>query len=79
MIGPSAARAERAAARLETYGFTASTTGSRWSAPFAVEAVYYGAGHRRAALALADDVGLAGVFVLAEEDAPAPVTLSLVR
>jgi hypothetical protein len=80
VVGLTPALAERVAARLCTYGFAASAvTDSAWSPPLQVEAVYHRPGGRRAAVVVADDRGLGRAAVMADPEAPAGVTLSLVK
>ena len=82
-VGVSAATegaATAAIARLRTWGYqTTIVPATVWMPPRLGRGVYYRAGLRRAALALAGDLGLPAAAVVADEDAPTPLTLSLGR
>jgi hypothetical protein len=74
----TAAAAEIAAARLRLWGYRAVVTAADgWAGGLPRRAVYYRQGRRRAALALAGDLGLPRSAVVADKDAPAEVTLDL--
>jgi hypothetical protein len=71
-----AAGAARTAARLHVWGYRASTpAGGGWRPALASTSVYYRSGRREAALALAGDLGLKPGAVIADDAAPAGVTL----
>ncbi len=68
--------AARTAARLRLWGYRASTpAGGGWRPALNVTSVYYRSGMLEAALALAGDLGLKRAAVIADESAPAGVTL----
>jgi hypothetical protein len=72
--------ATSAVALLRTWGYqtkTVSVTG--WTPPRPGRGVYYRAGMRRAALALAGDLGLRATAVVEDEGAPSALVLSLER
>jgi len=67
-------------ALLHTWGYqTKSVPATDWTPQRPGRGVYYRAGMRRAALALAGDLGLRVAAVVADEGAPAALTLSLGR
>ena len=67
-------------ALLHTWGYqTKSVPATDWTPQRLGRGVYYRAGMRRAALALAGDLGLRVAAVVADEGAPAALTLSLGR
>jgi len=67
-------------ALLRTWGYqTKSVPATDWTPQRPGRGVYYRAGMRRAALALAGDLGLRAAAVVADEKAPAALTLSLGR
>jgi hypothetical protein len=75
----SSALAAPAVALLRTWGYqTTIVQAVDWTPPNPGRGVYYRAGMRRAALALAGDLGLRAA-VVADESAPAALTLSLVK
>jgi hypothetical protein len=64
------------AARLRTWGFQAPTEMDEvWTPPLTREAVFYRPGERRAAVALAGDLGLPEAALAAEPAGPAQLTL----
>jgi hypothetical protein len=72
--------ATSAAARLRIWGYQAKILpATDWTPPTLGRGVYYRAGLRRAALALAGDLGLPAAAVVADEGAPTALTLSLGR
>jgi len=76
VVGP--ATAELAAARLRLWGYQAAAADAGgWEGGLLGRAVYYHEGRRRAALALAGDLGLPRSAVVVDEEAPAEVTLDL--
>jgi hypothetical protein len=77
---PTDRAAETATALLRTWGYrTTSVTVTDWTPPRSGRGVYYRAGMRRAALALAGDLDLRPAAVVRDESAPAALTLSLSR
>ena len=71
-----AAGVARTAARLHVWGYLTSTpAGGGWRPALAATSVYYRSGRREAALALAGDLGLRPDAVIADDSAPAGVTL----
>ncbi|MCX6373247.1 MAG: hypothetical protein NTX16_09235 [Actinobacteria bacterium] len=67
-----------AMAMLRTWGYQAANApATDWTPGRSGRGVYYRAGMRRAALALAGDLGLRAAAVVADEGAPAALTLSL--
>ena len=77
---PTDRTAATAKALLRTWGYrTASVTVTDWTPPRSGRGVYYRAGMRRAALALAGDLDLLPAAVVRDESAPAALTLSLSR
>ena len=71
-----AAGAVRTAARLHLCGYRTSTpAGGGWRPALATTSVYYRNGSLEAALALASDLGLKPAMVIADDAAPAGVTL----
>ena len=80
-VGVSASADSTAAstmALLHTWGYqTTSVPATGWTPQRSGRGVYYRAGMRRAALALAGDLGLRAVAVVADEGAPTALTLSL--
>ena len=76
VVGVSAVAADAAAAQLALWGYQA-TVQAGWKPPLSVRAVYYHAGARRAALALAGDLRLVSAAVMEAPAAPAAVTLGL--
>ncbi len=76
----SAAASGTTMALLRTWGYqTKSVPATDWTPQRLGRGVYYRAGMRRAALALAGDLGLQAAAVVADEGAPAALTLSLGR
>jgi hypothetical protein len=76
----SSVLAAPAVALLRTWGYqTTNVPAVDWTPPNPGRGVYYRAGMRRAALALAGDLGLRAAAVVADESAPAALTLSLVK
>jgi len=72
--------ATAAIARLRIWGYQAKIApATDWTPLGLGRGVYYRAGLRRAALALAGDLGMQAVAVVADEGAPAALTLSLGR
>ena len=68
--------AARTAARLRLWGYRTSTpVGGGWRPALTATSVYYRSGRREAALALAGDLGLRPGAVIADDSAPAGVTL----
>jgi hypothetical protein len=82
-VGVSASTSSAAAsamALLRTWGYkAASIQATGWQPEFPGGVVYYREGMRRAALALAGDLGLRAVSAMEDESAPAALTLSLTR
>jgi len=82
-VGVSASTNSAAApamALLRTWGYQAtSVPATDWTPQRSGRGVYYRAGMRRAALALAGDLGLRAAAVVADEGAPTALTLSLGR
>ena len=82
-VGVSADSSRAASAimtKLQTWGYqTTSIQTTGWAPRLRGRAVYFRDGMRRAALSLAGDLGLTAVAVVADNGAPAPVTLSLGR
>jgi hypothetical protein len=77
---PSSRAAASATALLRTWGYqTTSVQATDWTPQRSGRGVYYRAGMRRAALALAGDLGLRAGAVVADEGAPTALTLSLKR
>ena len=78
VVSGAADLAAQAAGRLQTWGYrtTVAAAGS-WKPTRSGRAVFYRAGMRRAALALAGDLGLPAGAVLPDPRAPAGVTLLL--
>ena len=77
---PSSRVAASATALLRTWGYqTTSVQATDWTPQRPGRGVYYRAGMRRAALALAGDLGLRAGAVVADEGAPTALTLSLKR
>ena len=77
---PSGRVAASATALLRTWGYqTTSVQATDWTPQRPGRGVYYRAGMRRAALALAGDLGLRAGAVVADEGAPTALTLSLKR
>jgi hypothetical protein len=77
---PSSRAAASATALLRTWGYqTTSVQATDWTPQRPGRGVYYRAGMRRAALALAGDLGLRAGAVVADEGAPTALTLSLKR
>ena len=75
-----AAAPDAALTLLRTWGYqTKSVPATDWTPQSSGQGVYYRAGMRRAALALAGDLGLPAAAVVADEGAPAALTLSLSR
>jgi hypothetical protein len=71
-----AAGVARTAARLHVWGYRTSTpAGGGWRPALATTSVYYRSGKLEAALALAGDLGLKRSAVIADDAAPAGVTL----
>ena len=69
-----------AAAQLRVWGYQAKIVpATDWTPPRLGRGVYYRTGLRRAALALAGDLGLRVAAVVADEGAPTALTLSLGR
>ncbi len=67
-----------ATARLRTWGYrTTNVPATGWTSQHPGGGVYYRAGMRRAALALAGDLGLRAAAVVQDEGAPAALTLRL--
>ena len=63
---------------LQTWGYqVTSVTASDWTPSQAGRGVYYQAGMRRPALALAGDLGLKPAAVVQDQAAPAALTLRL--
>jgi len=79
VFAPSDSAAARAAAALRLWGYQARPAGETvWSPPArATTSVSYREGMRRAALALAGDLGLRRAAVVADDGAPAALTLEL--
>ena len=78
VFAPSYAAAAHAAAVLRLWGYQAQPSGETvWSPARATTAVSYREGMRRAALALAGDLGLRRAAVAADDGAPAALTLEL--
>jgi len=68
--------AARTAARLHVWGYrTREPAGVGWRPALAATSVYYRSGRREAAMALAGDLGLRPAAVIADDSAPAGVTL----
>jgi hypothetical protein len=80
-VSASAGRAAAAApALLRTWGYqTRSVPATDWTPSRSGRGVYYRSGMRRAALALAGDLGLQPPAVVRDDGAPAALTLSLAR
>jgi hypothetical protein len=77
---PSTSAAASATALLRTWGYqTTSVQATDWTPQRPGRGVYYRAGMRRAALALAGDLGLRAAAVVVDEGAPTGLTLSLKR
>jgi hypothetical protein len=77
---PTDRAAATATALLRTWGYqTTSVAATDWTPSRSGRGVYYRAGMRRAALALAGDFGLGPSAVVRDEGAPAALTLSLTR
>ncbi len=77
-MAPSAAPAKLVAARLGVWGYRTTVLSlTAWSQRSAATTVYYRGGMRRAALALAGDLGLRTGSVIADASAPVALTLSL--
>jgi len=75
-----AAATGAAIALLRTWGYQTKTVpATDWASQSSGRGVYYRAGMRRAALALAGDLGLPAAAVVQDEGAPAALTLSLQR
>lgn len=71
-----AAGVARTAARLHLWGYLTSTpAGGGWRPALTATSVYYRSGRREAAVALAGDLGLRPGAVIADDSAPAGVTL----
>jgi hypothetical protein len=66
-------------ARLRTWGYQTTSAPAAWTPPRPGLALYYRNGMRRAALALAGDLDLRPVALVADDGAPAALTLSLGR
>ena len=78
VFAPSAAGAERLAAALRLWGYQARAAGTTTESPAGARTgVTYREGMRRAALALAGDLGLRRAAVAADDGAPAPVMLEI--
>ena len=78
VFASSDAAAARVAAALRVWGYQAHPAdGTGWSSGQAVTAVSYREGMRRAALALAGDLGLRRTAVVADDGAPADLTLEV--
>jgi hypothetical protein len=78
VVGPSSAAVDRLVGRAETWGFQArATTAAGWTPGLPGQTVYYRLGLRRAALALAGDLGLSPAAIAVDASAPAPLTLVL--
>ncbi len=77
---PAERAAAAAAALLRRWGYkTTSVPATGWTPSLSGRGVYYRAGMRRAALALAGDLGLGPSAVVRDEGAPAALTLSLTK
>ena len=77
---PTDRAATAATALLRTWGYqVTSVPATDWTPPRSGRGVYYRAGMRRAALALAGDLGLRAAAVVADEGAPTALTLRLGR
>lgn len=80
VVAPSVRSASVTMALLRTWGYRAtSVRATDWTPERPGRGVYYRQGMRRAALALAGDLGLATAAVVADEGAPSALTLSLNR
>jgi hypothetical protein len=80
VASPTDAAAASAMAQLRTWGYqTTSVPVADWVPTGPGRGVYYRAGMRRAALALSGDLDLPAGAVVADEGAPAALTLSLGR
>jgi hypothetical protein len=79
VLAPSDSAAAHAAATLRLWGFRAEAAGeTAWSPPArAATTVFYREGMRRAALALAGNLGLRRAAVVVDDSAPAALTLEL--
>lgn len=77
VFAPSDAAAARTAAALRLWGYQAQAAGETVWSPARGAAVSYHEGMRRAALALAGDLGLRPAAVVADEGAPAALTIEL--
>ena len=78
VVAPSASAGKLVSSRLGVWGYRATMLNpSGWSQPRSTTSVYYRAGLRRAALALAGDLGLRAGAAIADNGAPAALTLSL--
>ncbi|HZL65130.1 MAG TPA: hypothetical protein VFD50_09370, partial [Thermoleophilia bacterium] len=75
IVEPAAGLA-RTSARLHLWGYLTSTpAGGGWRPALTATSVYYRSGRLEAALALAGDLGLRPIAVIADDSAPAGVTL----
>jgi hypothetical protein len=80
VLAPSAQARRRVMGQLGAWGYQSTVlNASAWTPLITATSVYYHTGMRRAALALAGDLGLSTGAVIADNSAPAALTLHLLR